>query len=194
VSINPFASYNIDTRRTRHKTPGVIGNESIILSLHNRSPIGVWQCITNRTRKRRHGHNMEVEAIHGLCDASLATCTHQVCIGDRRDDDRSCSSCAAGIAGNNLCTSSRAAGPITLVVGVVPLAATCAGCTGAAAPDDANGGVEVAPWAAELDPCNHGPAPRLDNTGVASGTRCVAVEAAVPARTKRAPGTEAVRS
>jgi hypothetical protein len=79
VSINPLASHNIDARRVRHKTPGVIGNESVILNLHSTSPIGVWQCITNRTRKRRHGHNMD--AIHGLCDASLATRTHRVCIG-----------------------------------------------------------------------------------------------------------------
>ena len=51
-----------------------------------------------------------------------------------------------------------AAGPAALVVGVVPLAATCVGCTGAMTPDDADGGVEMAPWAAELDPGDHGPA------------------------------------
>jgi len=87
-----------------------------------------------------------------------------------------------------------AAGPAALVVGVVPLAATCAGCTGAAAPDDADGSVEVVPWVAELDPGDHSPAPGLDGAGVASGTGCAAEEFAVPARTKRAPGTETVRS
>ena len=87
-----------------------------------------------------------------------------------------------------------AAGPAALVVGVVPLAATCVGCTGAMAPDDADGGVEMAPWAAELDPSDHGPTPGLDGAGVASGTGCAAEEVTVPAHTKRALGTEAVRS
>jgi hypothetical protein len=52
----------------------------------------------------------------------------------------------------------------------------------------------MASWAAELDPGDHDPAPELAGAGVASCTGCVAEEAVVPARTKRALGTEAVRS
>jgi hypothetical protein len=56
-----------------------------------------------------------------------------------------------------------AAGPAVLLgaVEMVLLAAACAGCIGATAPVDADGDMEVAPWAAVLDPGDHGPAPGL---------------------------------
>jgi len=107
VSINPLPSHNINSRWARHKTPGVIGNEGIILDLHNRAPIGIGQCITNGAGNWRHGHNMEIEAIHGLCEVGLATHAHRVRICDQLDGDRASSSRVAGTTDNNLCASSK---------------------------------------------------------------------------------------
>ena len=76
VTINPLAGHQIDTRRPRNKAPGVIGEKGVILGLHSRAPIGVGQSIANRPRQWRHGHSVEVEAIHRLGDASLAARAH----------------------------------------------------------------------------------------------------------------------
>ena len=41
VLIDPLASHNINTWRERHKAPCVIGEQSIVLSLHSSMRIGV---------------------------------------------------------------------------------------------------------------------------------------------------------
>ena len=89
-------------------------------------------------------------------------------------------------------------------MGVVPLAVTCAGCTGAAAAVGTGNDIEGALLATAPEPGDHGPV--LGGTGAASGaaadsctgrapcTACVAEVMEGPACTKRALGTEAVRS
>jgi hypothetical protein len=60
-----------------------------------------------RSRELATWHNVEIEAIHGLCKAVLAMRAHRVRIGDRLDGDRASSSPAADTTGSNLCVSSR---------------------------------------------------------------------------------------
>jgi hypothetical protein len=65
-------------------------------------------------------------------------------IGDRRDGDRSSSSCTASTAGNSLCASIKGSRTDSTRGRRVGGATACAGCTGAAALVDAEG----APWGA----------------------------------------------
>ena len=110
VSKNPFAGYHIDARRARKQAPGVVGNQGVKFSLHSWAPIGIWQGVTNGARERRHRHNVEVETIHRLCNASFASGAHRMRVVDWSDGDRPRGQCAArgrGATGSNLYVTYR---------------------------------------------------------------------------------------
>jgi hypothetical protein len=139
---------------------------------------------------------VEVEAIHGLCDASLACVRIECALVTGGTATGRVSAVRPVLLATTWARAPGAAEPAVLggTVGMALLAAACVGCTGVAVPIDADIGVKVAPWAAMLCPGDCGPAPGLGDTGAALGTGCVAEGSVVPARTKRALGTKAVRS